>query len=263
MSNTKPRSNSLSNEVNRTHKSAVRALFHDDFATGNTVEFEGNFKGEKTSVQYKSIVDVKWKDTGCGFALNDEGRLDFKLQNDSVFRLKLKSNNVLGHLDLNHHGYSTKVRDQNLDFWFNPYVQYEANRSFANGALFLGLLTHLNNNVYVNNSRVKIHNKGDELNADFENNWTLKYKNWALNWYYTDDLKNWGNGVSRKLTAEYLDEKLSVAAELEKKKKGTCFDWNMESLNLGLSYQHNKDLAYGLCSATDLVKDNATRFIVM
>ena len=255
---TKPRSNSLSNEVNRTHKSAVRALFHDDYQNNNTLEFEGNFKGPNTSVQYKSIVDVKCKENTCNLALNDEARLDFKLQRDSVFRLKLKSNSALGHLDLSHYGYSTRVQNQDLNFWFNPYAQDQANRSLGNVALFLGLITNLNNGEFSNNARLKLQNKGTELAGEFENNWTVRYNNWAFNWYYSDDLKNWSKSVSRKLTTEYLNDKLSFAAELEKNRKGDCWDWNMDNLNLGLAYQHNKDLTYGLWSSTKLQNNNET-----
>lgn len=257
-SNPKPRSNSLSNEVNRTHKSAVRALFHDDYQTNNTVEFEGNLKGSNSAIQYKSVVDVNCKDYECNLSLNDEARLDFKLPRDSVFRLKLKPTNVLGHLDFSHYGYRTRMQNQNLNFWFNPYVQYQANRSLSNGALFLGLMTNLNNGVFANNARVKLQSKGEELAGEFENNWTIKYNNWTFNWYYIDNLKNWSRNVSRKVTAEYLNDKLSVAAELAKNTRGAYWDWNMDTLNLGLAYQHNKDLTYGLWSSTDLLNGNAT-----
>lgn len=256
--NPKPRSNSLSNEVNRTHKSAARVLFHDDFQNNNTAEFEGNFKGPHVSVQYKSIADVQMKQQQYGLSMNDEARLDFKLQGDATLRLKLKSNSVLGHLDFTQRGWSTKLKNNNLNFWFNPYVQYQANRSLSNGALFLGLITNLNNGLLVSNARVKLQNKADELAGEFENNWTLKHNKWALNWYYTDGLKNMGNSVTRKVTAEYINNKVSLGAELDKNRKGHISDWNMDSLNLGLSYQHNKDLTYGLWSATNFQKNNQT-----
>lgn len=256
--NPKPRSTSLSNEVNKTYKSAARVLFHDDYLNNNTLEFEGNFKGANNAVQYKSIVDVNRKEAGTTFVLNDEARLDFALQGDSVFRLKLKSNSILNHLDFNHHAWNTKVQNTNLNFWFNPYVQYQENRDFTNGALFLGLITNLNNGVYSINARVKLQNKGDQLTGEFENNWTVKHGKWAFNWYYTDDIRNWSRNVTRKLTAEYLGNNISVSAELDKNRKGDSLDWNMDSLNVGVAYHHNKDLTCGLWSATNFQKNNAT-----
>ena len=258
LTNPKPRSNSLSNEVNRTHKTASRVLFHDDYQTNNNVEFEANFKAANTAVQYKSVADVQLKENSTGVSLNDEARLDFKLQGDSVLRLKLRSNNILSHVDLGHHGYSTQVSNQGLNFWFNPYVQYQTNRTLGNGALFLGLITNLNNGTFSNNARVKLQSKNNDVVGEFENNWTVRYDNVAFNWYYSDDLKNFGKNVTRKITAEYLTDRISVGAELEKHKKSNIWDWNLDTVNLGLAYQHNKDLTYGLWSNTNLQNNNTT-----
>ena len=257
-SNSKPRSNSLTNEVNRTHKSAVRALFHDDYLNNNAFEFESNFKGANTSVQYKSVANIKCGKPNCSFALTDEARLDFKLQRDSVFRLKLKPTSALGHLDLGHHGYSKKLHNKDLNFWFNPYIQYQADRSLGDGALYIGLFTHLNNNLFSMNSRVKLQNKETQIEGELENNCTVKYNNLSFNCYYSGDLQNWCKRVSRKINLEYLNDKLSVAAEVEKNTKGSCCDWKLDLLNVGIAYQHNKDLTYGLWSATNLKKDNET-----
>lgn len=256
--NLRPRSNSLSLEVNRTHKSAARVLFHDDYQTNNNIEFEGNLKGTNASVQYKSIADVKWTSGGTTAALNDETRLDFKLQEDSVFRLKLKPTSVLGHIDFSQFGWSTQAYSQGLNFWFNPYVQYQTDRSLSNGALFLGLITNVNNGTFSNNARMKLQNKDNDLAGEFENNWTVKYDNFLFNWYYIDNLKDFGKNVSRKLTAEYLNDTLSVSAELDKNTRGNLLDWSLDTLNVGVAYQQNRDLTYGLWSVTDLINDNAT-----
>lgn len=258
LTNPKPRSNSLSNEVNRTHKTASRVLFYDDYATSNTVEFEANFKGVNTSVQYKSIVDVPLKEGTAGVCANDEARLDFRLQGDSVLRLKLKSNSILSHVDFGQHNYNTQVSNTGLHFWFNPYVQYQTNRSLGNGALFLGLAANVNNGAFSNNARFKLQNKNNDVVGEFENNWTVRYDNLALNWYYADDLRNFGKNVTRKVTAEYLTNNISVGAELEKHRKSNIWDWNLDTINLGLAYQHNRDLTYGLWSHTSLANNNAT-----
>lgn len=258
LTNPKPRSNSLSNEVNRTHKTASRVLFHDDYLTNNTVELEANLKGANTSVQYKSIADVHFKENKTGVSLNDEARLDFRLQADSVLRLKLKSNNVLTHLDLGQHNYTTQVQTQGLNFWFNPYVQYQANRSLCGGALFLGLITDVNGGAVGNNLRFKLQQKNNDIAGEFENNWTIRYDNINFNWYYSDDLRNLGKNVTRKITAEYLNQQVSVGVELEKHRKSNVWDWNLDTVNVGLAFQHNKDLTYGLWSNTNLQNNNAT-----
>lgn len=256
--NPKPRSNSLSNEVNRTHKTASRVLFFDDYQTNNTVEFEANFKGVNNAVQYKSIADVQMKGEKCGVALGDEARLDFRLQGDSVLRFKLKPTSILSHVDFGQHSYSTTANNQALNFWFNPYVQYQTNRALGNGTLFLGLAANLNNGVFSNNARFKLQTKNNDVVGEFENNWTIRYENFALNWYYSDDLRNFGKNVTRRVTAEYLTDAISVGAELEKHRKSNILDWNLDSLNFGLAYQHNKDLSYGLWSHTNLQNNNAT-----
>ena len=258
LTNPRPRSNSLSSEVNRTHKTASRVLFYDDYQTNNTVELEANFKGLNTSVQYKSIIDVPVQEGKSGLSASDEARLDFKLQGDSTLRLKLRSSSILGHVDFGQHNYNTQVSNQGLNFWFNPYVQYQTNRSLGNGALFLGLAANVNNGAFSNNARFKLQSKNNDIVGDFENNWSVRYDNLTLNWYYSDDLRNFGKNVTRKITAEYLTNTVSVGAELEKHRKSNILDWNLDSLNLGLAYQHNKDLTYGLWSHSNLQHNNAT-----
>jgi len=262
--NLKPRANSFSLEVNRAHKTVARTLFHDDYNANNAVEFEANYKGLNNSVQYKSVADVKVKPEGTAVAINDEARLDFRLQDDAILRLKLKHNNILAHVDTGFYGLSTRIGSTDINAWFNPYVQWQVAKaqggklSATSNALFFGANTHINNGTVVNSMRLKLDNKAPGLTGEFENNWKVRYNGALLNWYYIDDLQNLTKRVGRKLTAEYAVDAFTVAAELDKVKRGEVFDFNMDTLNLGVTYRHSGDLAYGLWSHTDLNKNNAT-----
>lgn len=256
--NPKPRSSSLSLEVNKSHKSAARILFHDDYITNNTLEFEGNLRGTNESIQHKSVINVNMKETNPFFYFNEEARLDFRLHEDSVFRLKFRPISVLAHIDLGQNSWSTTVQDQDLNFWFNPYIQYQATRAMTNGSVFLGLITSLNNGLFSNNVRFRLHNQNDVIDGEFENNWTIKYNNWLFNWYYIDDLRNWSKNVARKLTAEYLTDTLSISAELDKTRRSHISDWDLDTISVGAAYQHNRDLTYGVWSATELQNNNET-----
>ena len=254
----RPHNNSLSLKVNKAHKSAARMLFQNDYMTSNTIEFEGSFKGFDATAHHKSMLGLNRLDKSVGFSYSDKSRFDFRLQDDRVFRLMLKPTSLLTHLDFSYFNYVTRIQEHDISLWLNPYIQYQTDRSLSHGAVFLGLVTRLNGGLFSNNARVKLQNKMDEIEGEFENNWIIKFNNFHLNWYYSDDIKNFSKNVARKIHVEYLIDRLSIAAELDKHKRGNLFDWGLDTLQLGFAFQHSRDLTYGLWSTTKLRNANAT-----
>lgn len=117
-------------------------MFEDDYTSDNRVQFNGKFVGS-TTVKFNSYAAPKLANDEVTCGLEEDAQVDLKIKGVS-FQSKFKPASITTLADFDHHLRTWSKNGNLYNFWFNPYISWETNRSLKNNNLNLGCLFHLN-----------------------------------------------------------------------------------------------------------------------
>lgn len=248
----KPKDNSIKKDISRLHKGAARKLLFDDYSSKDHIEWEGNFKMDKSAVKSKATVKLNRGGKTIQANLTDESQLDFKLGKRFNYRVKVKPKAIQSHLDLDQYYCNWSMLGYGFRMWTNPYLVRDVSRSFTDRKTTIGARFDVNEGMMTEDDRIQISCKDGDWNADFTHNGFIKYKGFVWNHLWKSDIKNVFTSKTKKISVEYSKDKWSTSVEMERNGEGRLFDFTYDKIDLGLSYKKNDKTSMGIWTSTDL-----------
>lgn len=248
----KPKDNSIKKDISRLHKGAARKLLFDDYSSKDHVEWEGNFKMDKSSVKSKATLAFDRTGKSMTANLSDESQLDFKLGKNFNYQVKIKPNALQAHLDLDQYFCKCKLFGWDFRMWTNPYIIRNTNRKLENRKTTIGARFDMNEGMMTEDDRLQISWKDGDWDAEFTHNGFIKYKGFVYNHLWKSNLRSLLTSTTKKVSMEYSKNNWTTSAELEKKGEARLGDFSFDSLDLGVSYKYNDKTKLALLTSSNL-----------
>lgn len=174
-------------------------MFDDDYTADNRIQFNGKFLG-RTNVKFNAYATPKLANNEVTFGLQEDAQLDLKA-NGVGFQAKFKPSLISTHADFDHHLRTWVVNGQAYNFWFNPYLLWETNRSLKSNHIHFGILTQCD--TYKNHVRFILSDKKKNHWLDIQNNWFYSYKGFSLNYLHTASIGDIVRVLNKKILFGY------------------------------------------------------------